>query len=200
MRLAVLMGGKGSRVGIEKPEIEICRKKLIEIAIEKYSDYKPIFVCRDHSQAERYAEKFGITCICDSYKGSGPLAGIHAALKHNGNTAVVAIDMPFVKRELLEFIFKKGVETDCDALIPKHKFAEPLLAYYSERSVSEIERAILMGEKRIIVPLSRLRTIFYPADELRAFDKNLISFFNINTPEDIAKAEEICSRIHSGEL
>ena len=200
MKLAVLMGGRGRRIGVEKPELTICGKKLIEIAIEKYSDYDPVFVCRDHSQAKKYAENFGINCICDFYRDSGPLAGIHAALKHNGNTAVVAIDMPFVKRELLEFVFEKGVELDCDALIPKHRFAEPLLAYYSERSVSEIERAIEMGEKRIIVPLTRLRAIFYPADELRKFDKALVSFFNINTPEDLAKAEEICSRIHLGEL
>ncbi|MEM2727424.1 MAG: hypothetical protein QXV61_04110 [Archaeoglobaceae archaeon] len=45
-----------------------------------------------------------------------------------------------------------------------------------------------------------MRTIFYSAEELRKFDKSLISFFNINTPDDIVKAEEICSQILTGEL
>lgn len=200
MKLAVLMGGRSRRIGIEKAELMICGKRLIEIAIEKYSDYSPIFVCRDIAQAEKYAKEYGIKCVYDIYRDFGALAGIHSALRHNGNTVVVAIDMPFVKRDLLEFIFDKGIELNCDALIPKHDFAEPLLAYYSERAIPEIERAIERGEKRIIASLSNLKTVFYPVDELRKFDKSLISFFNINTPKDVAKAEEICSQILLGEL
>ncbi|MCS7130867.1 MAG: molybdenum cofactor guanylyltransferase [Archaeoglobaceae archaeon] len=200
MKLAVLMGGKGRRMGIEKAEIKICGERLIEIAVRKYSDYNPIFVCRDRFQAEKYSEEFGIKCVCDLYQNFGALAGIHSALKHNGDTAVVAIDMPFVKKELLEFIYDLGKKSDCDALIPKREYAEPLLGYYSASAIPEIERSIIEGEKRILSPLSRLRTIFYPVEELRKFDKSLISFFNINTIEDLAKAEEICSQILSGEL
>ncbi|MDI9642704.1 MAG: molybdenum cofactor guanylyltransferase [Archaeoglobales archaeon] len=200
MKLAILMGGKGTRLGMEKAEIKICGKKLIEIAINRYSDYNPIFVCRDRFQADRYSKEYGIKCVYDIYPDFGALAGIHSALKHNGDTVVVAIDMPFVKKELLEFIFDLGKKSNCDALIPKHEHTEPLLAYYSLNAVPEIEKAIKNGEKRIIIPLSRLRTVFYPAEELRKFDKSLISFFNINTPEDLAKAEEICSQILLGEL
>lgn len=200
MKLAVLMGGMGRRVGMEKAELKICGKKLIEIAIKKYSDYTPIFVCRDQFQAERYSKEYGIKCVYDIYRDFGALAGIHSALKHNRDTVVVAIDMPFVKKELLEFIFDLGKKINCDALIPKHEYAEPLIGYYSAKAIPEIEKSIKNGEKSILVPLSRLRTIFYPAEELRKFDKSLLSFFNINTPEDVAKAEEICSQILSGEL
>ncbi|MCS7144497.1 MAG: molybdenum cofactor guanylyltransferase [Archaeoglobaceae archaeon] len=200
MKLAVLMGGKGRRVGMEKAEIKICGRKLIEIAIEKYSDYDLIFVCRDRSQMEKYSKEFGIKCVCDFYQDFGALAGIHSALKNNGDTAIVAIDMPFVKKEILEFIYDLGKKSNCDALIPKHEYAEPLIAYYSANAIPEIEKSIKNGEKSILIPLSRLRTIFYPAEELRKFDKSLRSFFNINTPEDIKKAEEICSQILSGEL
>lgn len=200
MKLAVLMGGKGRRLGMEKAEVKVCGKKLIEIAVDKYLDYDPVFVCRDQIQAEKFSREFGIKCVFDFYQDFGVLAGIHSALKNNGDTVVVAIDMPFVKRRLLEFIFDLGAKSNCDALIPKHEHAEPLLAYYSANAIPEIERAIKNGEKRILIPLSRMRTIFYPAEELRKFDKSLISFFNINSPEDLAKAEEICSKIALGEL
>lgn len=189
------MGGMGKRVGMEKAEIKICGKKLIEIAIEKYSDYDPIFVCRDQVQADKYSKEYRIRCVCDIYQNFGALAGIHSALKNNGDTVITAIDMPFIKTKILEFIFDLGREKSCDALIPKHDYPEPMLGYYSANSISEIEKSIINGERSILTPLSRLRTIFYPAEELRKFDKLLISFFNINTRVDIVKAEEICSKI-----
>lgn len=200
MKLAVLIGGRGKRIGIEKAELRICGKKLIEIAVHKYSNFKTIFVCRDQAQAEKYEREYGIKCICDLYRDFGAISGIHSALKHHGSCVIVAIDMPFVKKELLVFLFEIGKKLGCDALIPKHEFAEPLLAYYSDTAIPEIERAIEIGEKRILAPLRRLRTVFYPAEDLRKFDKSLISFFNINEPEDIAKAEELCSQIRLGEL
>ncbi|MCS7118852.1 MAG: molybdenum cofactor guanylyltransferase [Archaeoglobaceae archaeon] len=200
MKLAILIGGKGRRIGIEKTEVRICGKRLIEIAIEKFADYEPIFVCRDESQAKRYGEEFGFKFVCDFYRDFGAIAGIHSALKHNGSTVVIAIDMPFAKKRVLKFLFDKGLEMDCDALIPKHEFVEPLLAFYSERALLEIENSIKKGNKKIMIPLSRLKTIYLPVDELRKFDKHLISFFNINTEDDAKKAEELCSEIFMEEL
>jgi len=195
VKLAILMGGIGKRIGMEKAEIRLCGKRLIEIAVEKFAEYDPIFVCRDEVQLKKYAEEFGQKFVCDLYPGFGALAGIHSALKHNGDTMIVAIDMPFVRKKLLEFLFEKGREIGCDALIPKHEFPEPLLAFYSEKAIDEIEKSIKRGEKRILAPMSRLRTVYFPAEELRKFDKHLISFFNINTIDELKKAEELCSEI-----
>ncbi|MEM1579039.1 MAG: molybdenum cofactor guanylyltransferase [Archaeoglobaceae archaeon] len=199
IKLAILIGGVGKRVGIEKPELRICGKKLLEIAVAKFSEFDPIFVCRDETQAERYRREFKAKFVCDIFRDFGAIAGIHSAIKYNGNTVVTAVDMPFVKKKVVEFLFEKGIELGCDALIPKHDFAEPLLAFYSHRALEEIERSIQKGERRILVPISRLKTIFFPATELRKFDKNLISFFNINTPENVARAEELCSEIFAEE-
>ncbi len=192
------MGGKGRRLGGEKAKIKVCGKKLIEIAIEKFSRWDLIFVCRDEEQAKMYAE-YGCRFVCDTYKNFGVLAGIHAALKHFEACIVTAVDMPFVKPKLAEFLYQKGIEMGCDALVPKHRYAEPLLAFYSRTLLEEIERSIKRGERRIIDPLMRANTIFYPADELRKFDKNLVSFFNINTPEDLIRAERLCSEIATDE-
>ncbi len=200
MKLAILIGGIGKRIGMEKSELRICGKRLIEIAVEKFSEFDPILVCRDEAQMERYAKEFKVKFVCDFYRNFGAIAGVHSAIKHNGDTVVVAIDMPFVKKRVLEFLFEKGKELECDALIPKHEFAETLLAFYSKRALFEIEKSIQRGEKRILDPLSRLRAVFIPAEELRKFDKHLISFFNINTREDILKAEELCSKIFTEEL
>ena len=195
MRIAVLVGGSGRRIGMEKTEIRLCGKRLIEIAIEKYSDYETVFVCRDESQVSNLSQQYEGKFIADVFKNVGSIAGIHAALSYFGDCVVTAIDMPFVKKKVLEHIYEKGVESGCDALLPKHKFPEPLLAYYSRTAVSEIEKAIKSGERMILAPLKNLEVVYYPVENLRKFDKDLISFFNINTKNDLERAEKLCSEI-----
>ncbi len=194
MKVAVLVGGIGRRIGMEKTEVKICGKKLIEIAIEKFGEYDLAFICRNKEQANRLQKRYpGYKFFWDEYENFGSLAGIHAALKNFGSCLIVAIDMPFVKLQLAEFLYFKGLSSKCDALVPKHKHAEPLLAFYSKSSLREIERAIKSGIKTILVPLERLNTIFYPTEKLRKFDPKLISFFNINTPSDLMNAEKLCT-------
>ncbi len=195
MNVAVLVGGVGRRIGKEKTEITLCGKKLIEWALEKYSPYQTVFVCRDEVQAKRLSSQYNAEFIWDIYKNVGSIAGIHAALKHFGSCVVTAIDMPFVKPAVVEHLYNEGIRLGCEALLPKHEYPEPLLAYYSEKAIDELENAIIRGVKKILIPLERLNVVYYPAESLRKFDKELISFFNINTPEDLKRAEKICSEM-----
>jgi molybdopterin-guanine dinucleotide biosynthesis protein A len=39
------------------------------------------------------------------------------------------------------------------------------------------------------------KTILYPIEYLQEYDKELTSFLNINTPEDLKRVEKICSLI-----
>ena len=52
-----------------------------------------------------------------------------------------------------------------------------------------------MGVRRIVEVFNDRNTLFYPVENLRKFDKDLISFFNINTLEDLRRAEEICGKM-----
>ncbi len=194
MRLAILVGGMGRRIGREKAEVKICGKKLVEIALEKFRDFEVALICRDEEQARRM-ERYGVDVFCDEFRGFGAIAGIHAAVKNLGSCIVVAVDMPFVKPEVVERIYREGVKAKCDALLPVTSRPEPLLAFYASSALVEIEKAIKAGVKRIIVPLQNLNVIYYPASRLRDVDPELISFFNVNTPSDLAEAERICSSI-----
>ncbi len=195
VNIAVLIGGRGRRVGREKTEIKVCGKKLIEIAIKKFKDFELVFVCRDEEQAERLSKIYDVEFIHDIYRNYGAISGIHAALNYFESCIVTAIDMPFIKKEVVKHLYREGCKLQCDALIPMHKYPEPLLAYYSSSSLPEIERSIKSGEKKVLAPFKRLNTVFYPVEKLRKFDKHLISFFNINTIKDLERAEELCSEI-----
>ncbi|AEA46312.1 molybdenum cofactor guanylyltransferase [Archaeoglobus veneficus] len=198
MNVAILAGGKASRLGgIEKGMLDVCGKRVIERLLFTFHDCSTVIVCRDEEQAELYSEFASVTI--DHYRNAGPLAGIHAALKHfRARILVVAADMPFVKRAVAEAIYDAGEKSGADAVIPAWSDGktEPLLACYSFSAVEEIEKSLSSGERKIMVPVQRLeRVIFYPVEKLKSLDERLVSFLNINTPEDLRRAEELCSSI-----
>lgn len=195
MNVAILAGGKATRMGcIDKGLVRVCGERIIERLLRTFKDCRTVIVCRDERQAESYACFADV--ITDIYPGCGPLAGIHAALKHFGErTLAVAIDMPFIVRRVAEEIFNTAEKKDADAAIPRWndgKF-EPLLACYSPSINKEIEKSLKAGEKKIMAPVLRSKVIFIPIEELKQFDVHCVSFFNLNSPEDIRRAEELCS-------
>jgi len=199
VNVAILVGGKGKRMGyVEKSQIRICGKKLIDIILEKFKDWNVVLVCRDEKQTDLFETK----CIVDKIKNFGPLAGIYAALEYFGDyTAVIATDMPFVKEKIVRILYKKALELGASALIPYKKGQfEPLLAVYSPSVMGEIERSFNINERKILNPIFRCDRVFlYDIECFRKFDKNLLSFFNINSPEDLKRAEDLCLSIGLGE-
>lgn len=199
MNLAILVGGRGRRLGyVEKSQIRICGKKLIDLILDKFRNWEVVIVCRDRKQTEIFEGK----CIVDKIENFSPLSGIYSALEYFGDyTAIIATDMPFVREELVRFLYKKAVELKASAMIPYRRRFEPLLAVYSPEIMKEIERSFKTGERKILQPILRCDGVFlYDAECFRKFDKDLLSFFNINTPNDLKRAEEICSSIGLEEL
>ncbi|WP_457549106.1 molybdenum cofactor guanylyltransferase [Archaeoglobus sp.] len=186
LNVAILAGGKGSRIGLDKGFLELRGRRFAEILLERFDGCDVVFVCRDYEQAEIYRRSFNCRVIVDSVKDFSPLAGIHSALNYfRDYVLIVAVDMPLVKRKLAEFIYKKGI--GYDALIPMWSDGklEPLLACYSYTSFGEIERCIAKGIRKVSKPFERLNTLYYPIENLRIFDERLISFVNVNTPKDL---------------
>jgi len=183
VNVAILVGGRGGRIGKEKGFLRLCGRTFVEILAERFSDCKLFFVCRDDVQAESYS-KFGEVLI-DCVKDFGPLAGICSALRRcNDKVLILAVDMPLVKREIAEVLYNSCI--DVDAVVPTWKDGklEPLLACYSKSALKVIERCIEMGERRVHKAIRGMRTIYYPVEELRKFDRELLSFFNVNSVED----------------
>ncbi|WP_456327752.1 molybdenum cofactor guanylyltransferase [Archaeoglobus sp.] len=186
LNVAVLAGGKGSRIGLDKGFLELGGKRFAEILLERFNGCNVVFVCRDEKQAEIYRRSFNCKVIVDSVKDFSPLAGIHSALNYfRDYVLIVAVDMPLVKRMLAEFVYKMG--TGYDALIPMWSDGkmEPLLACYSYNAIEEIERCISLGIRKVSRAFERLNTLYYPVESLKIFDEKLISFVNVNTPKDL---------------
>ena len=63
---------------------------------------------------------------------------------------------------------------------------EPLHAIYTRSCIPEIEGRIREGRLKLSDLLDALNVLYLPEAEMRGYDPNLLSFSNINTPEEWA--------------
>ncbi len=201
MRVAILVGGRGDRIGREKGFLKLCGRTFVEILVEKFSDCDILFVCRDEEQAKVYSD-FG-EVVVDCVRDFGPLAGICSALRrYPGRVLILAVDIPLVRREIAEEIYRKC--SNVDAVVPTWDDGklEPLLACYSKTALGVIEKCIEEGERRVYKAIRRMNAILYPVNDLRRFDPELLSFFNVNSVEDYERLQRVvgCSSTDTGGL
>lgn len=197
MRSAVVLaGGEGRRMGAEKASVMLCGRPLIEHVIERIFDAvdEVIVVVRDDSQARRLEGAVsGCRVAIDRAQGVGPLAGIQAGMDAaRGRYAFAAgCDMPFINPDVIERLF--SIADGHDGAVPLlDGLLERLHAVYLARRLEEACRiAIARGERRISAPLSGLDIKFVDAGTFRAVDPGLLSFFNVNTLDDLRRAETL---------
>lgn len=149
------------------------------------------------NDAERFSGT-GAPVIPDVMPGHGALGGLYTAV-HAGTewTLVVACDMPFVSEPLLAHLVSVG--KSFDIAIPRTaRGYEPLCATYSRRSAVELRR--LIEEKRFrlsdVARIPGLTIREVGSDELERFGPEDVLFFNLNTPDDHARAADLDREYH----
>lgn len=115
----VLAGGMSSRMGRQKAFLEIEGRTLVERALDALSQVCPRLLVVA-ARAGEFAG-YGVEVAVDEYPGSGPLAGIHAALAASGDDCLVAAcDQPFLEPALLRALLERAL---CDAVAQRDDVA-----------------------------------------------------------------------------
>jgi molybdopterin-guanine dinucleotide biosynthesis protein A len=140
----------------------------------------------------------GVRTEADVLGGQGSLGGIHAALAHAGTEVlVVAWDMPFVPAELLSRL--RAVGKGHDAAVPEsdsRRGVEPLCAWYAPACLTPIARRLSAGDRRVVSFFDDVRVARLPADAVRVFGDPEYLFMNVNSPDDLLKAEAHATAAH----
>jgi len=133
-----------------------------------------------------------VPVVHDIVPASGPLGGIHAALSHarGEDVLVTACDMPFLQLPLLRRLVEVAPGHDV-VVCRRGGYLEPLPGVYSSRCLLHISRMLDLGERRINGFFPLVKTVYLDEEETRRFDPLGLSFFNVNTPEDMARANEL---------
>ena len=185
----ILAGGRSKRIGRDKALITIDNLPLIEILLNRLKKVFNDIIIIGEKKPDYL--KFGLRVFEDVVKGCGPLGGIHSGLANSKweQNFFFACDMPFVNVELVRYM--SGLASGFDVVIPQMgRKLEPLHCVYSKACLTPIEKQLKKGDRKIINFFPDVNVRYIEEKEIKKFDPEFLSFYNINTPEDYRYALE----------
>lgn len=181
---AVLAGGAATRLGGAKATAELAGRPLIAYPLEALAraGVEAVVVAKQ----DTLLGSLDVETITEPDEPRHPLAGVVAALKHAHPRSVVTLscDAPFVSPMLLRVLASASSTT----AVRSAGRAHPLIALYTVADLPRLEEAVAAGEPATQA-LESLEPDYIQAPETEAF--------NVNTPEDLAEAEERLRRLRS---
>lgn len=195
----ILAGGRATRMGGgDKGLRVVAGRRLIDHVIERLAPQVGAMAINANGDAARWAE-FGLPVLADSLPDyPGPLAGVLAGMDwaaENGFAAVVSVaaDTPFFPRDLvLGLSAAAGPSGLCLAASPDETGRiqrQPTFGLWPVALRHDLRAALSGGLRKVVIWTERHQAgqaVFAGAAD---------PFFNVNTPEDLARAETIAERL-----
>jgi molybdopterin-guanine dinucleotide biosynthesis protein A len=197
VRGAVLAGGAARRYGgLPKGLEQVGGRRILDrvvAAITAVTGEPPIVIA---NAPEGPTWRPDLQTVPDLRTGAGSLGGIYTAVSHSaGPVLCVAWDMPLIAADLLRALAE---EVDgFDAFLPEsggRRGVEPLCAVYGPGCRAAIARQLDRGDLRAIGFHDDVKVGTLSLARVRAFGDPDELFFNVNTPEDLQRAEMLWRR------
>ena len=169
---------------------------MIEHIIERVARLDhPLHLITNHPNHYAYLD---IPMSSDAEPGAGALPGLQTALSAVESELVllIACDMPFVNCDLLQFQLAQA--EDADVVVPVWEgFHQTMHAVYRRETVlAAVESALVRKQRRMISFYGDVRVREISAETIAQFDPLGHTFYNVNTPADLAHAHTIMGQAH----
>ncbi|WP_343661547.1 NTP transferase domain-containing protein [Chryseobacterium sp.] len=183
----ILAGGKSQRMGNPKDKINWHGKEQRYYAADLLAPFcNEVFISCRQDQLENFDPNYNV--LTDTFLNMGPFGGILSALRFQRDKAwlVVACDLPLLDEKSLEFLIEnRNIEKTATTYeSPFDGLPEPLITIWEPKSYPLLLNFLGSG---ITCP----RKVLISSDTLILKPGNPDSLMNVNTPEDVAKAQEI---------
>jgi molybdenum cofactor guanylyltransferase len=172
--VAVLAGGRGSRIGGDKALVELAGRPLIEypLAAAHAAGLEAVVVAKRQTRLP----PLDVRVLIEPDEPTHPLAGIVTALEHFEAVIAVPCDMPFLGAEDLSAL---AAMPDDVAVLASD---QPLPALYRRAALPQLREAVRTG--------ASVRSTQAQTSAPAAFaSTRQATKFSVNTPEDLAEAE-----------
>jgi molybdenum cofactor guanylyltransferase len=194
----ILAGGLATRMGGgDKGRLPLGKSTLLSHVIDRLAPQVDGMALNANGDPTRFADT-GLPVLPDSIDGyAGPLAGVLAGLDwaaEQGATHVVsaAADTPFFPRDLVDRLLiaaqRDGTDIALAATLDPQRGAmrQPTFGLWPVALRDDLRAALEDGLRKVVLWTDKhgaATASFLPAP----FDP----FFNVNTPDDLAQAEQI---------
>ena len=189
----VLAGGKSQRFGEDKSQVKLAGKLLIDhMLTEIIDEFKELLIVSNNTIKFHNSEKISI--IEDFEKGHGPLGGVLSAMKWIKENqkyykwiATFPVDTPFFKRQILKDFIQNINFNESDLFfIKSNNTRHNIFGLWSINLLYKLEKDLNNRERKVELWANNTGVKIINME----FSNN-DPFFNINTKEDLKKAEEI---------
>ena len=185
----ILAGGKNIRMGVNKAFIKVDGRRIVDRTAALFNAMFRQVILVTNTPLEYTL--LDLEIAVDLIPANSPLVGIYTGLRYSSHphAFVAGCDMPLISRPVLEYML--SLCSGHDVIIPLLDDGyHPLHAIYSSRCIKPAEELIRSGRFKITALFSRVRVREVTAKELRPLDRQLRSFLNLNTPEDLRQLAE----------
>jgi len=188
----VLAGGKSQRFGEDKCQVKLGDKLLIDYILSEIIDeFKEVLLISNNKI--KYNNSNKISLVEDLKRGLGPLGGILTAMKwikQNNRSykwiSTFPSDTPFFKKKILNNFLEeiKGYEGKL-FFINSNDTRHNIFGLWSIDLLESLEKDLDNGERKVEMWANKIGV-----KSINMKFENKDPFFNINTKEDLIKAEE----------
>ncbi len=183
----VLAGGKSSRMGRPKSLLLFDGEPLIVHIVRALNQMfaETVIV----AAPEQELPDLPAILVRDEVAYQGPVGGIHYGLKAASGKIcfVTSCDVPFLNAALISHLTSRIANHDVVVPYWENRF-QPLHAAYRTSVLSLLQEQLDRGELRPVYLFDKVRTRRIGEDEIRRFDPEGLSFFNMNTLDDYGQA------------
>jgi len=191
---AIIAGGGATRFAGKPKGLErVAGERILDRLVRTFEDAlgAPPLLVANAPDAVHW--KPGLRVVPDLIPGLGALGGLYTAVRRAPAPVVcVAWDMPFVTSDLLAAL-AHGLD-QADACLPEsggRRGVEPLCAAYGPACGDAIEQVRQSGDHRAIAFHHLVRVGILNDQIVSTFGDPAVLFFNVNTAEDLQRAEEL---------
>jgi len=192
----LLAGGKSRRMGEDKRYLVVGEQTLLERSLgvlRSMFHEVLVVIAQDSAPLDIDAR-----VVRDLVPDCGSLGGIYTGLTQATSPYIfaVACDMPFLNQAVIaQFTSRRGAADIVIARLADR--LHPMHALYSKQCLQVLEQMIQARQLKIqeMVSHTSLRVQYVTEADLLTIDPSGHSFYNVNTPGDLAAARSLLGRV-----
>jgi molybdopterin-guanine dinucleotide biosynthesis protein A len=177
--------------------LELAGIPLLSHVVDRLTPQVSGLVLNANGNPERFA-KFGLPVVADSIGGfAGPLAGVlagmdYAATQGSSHIVTAAADTPFFPHDLVSRLVEgakassSGMAMAATDTPPRGVSRHPTFALWPVALREDLRQALRDGTRKVVLWTDR-----HDCVNVLFEGSGIDPFFNVNTPEDMTRAEQI---------
>lgn len=200
----ILAGGLSRRMGGgDKSLADLAGQPLTAVCIDRLRAQVAALALNANGDPARF-ERFGLPVVADTLQGyAGPLAGVLAGMRwslaHSHQAAhivTVPADTPFIPADLVARLALAAGATGTIALAASAGRVHHTVGLWPVALADDLECALREGIRMVRAWVERQAHVTVEFAVSGSGEDVVDPFFNINTPEDLARARRLLARLH----